>query len=140
MKRTICDPPPPSVAPWAAAAAAVLVLVFASEAAARRLRLSRSKFYATAIAEFLERRQSNALTERLDEVYSRQRARVALEMRHAFAWPSDKDSAQQDKLRDFVNQRLDNVDEFVLFDPSDRTEIEFPRGWQPLQMAAVGPK
>jgi hypothetical protein len=71
---------------------------------------------------------------------ARQRARVALEMRHAFAWPSDKDSAQQDKLRDFVNQRLDNANEFVLFDPADRTEIEFPRGWQPLQMAAVAPK
>ncbi len=49
---------------------------------------------------------------------ARQRVRVALEMRHAFAWPSDKDSAQQDKLRDFVNQRLDNVNEFVLFDSS----------------------
>lgn len=71
---------------------------------------------------------------------ARQRVRVALEMRHAFAWPGDKDSAQQDKLRDFVNQHLDNVNEFVLFDPADRTEIEFPRGWQPLQMAAVGTK
>jgi len=47
-----------------------------AEAAARRLRVSRSKFYATAIAEFLERRQSDAVTERLNEVYSRQRARV----------------------------------------------------------------
>ena len=68
---------------------------------------------------------------------ARQRARVALELRHAFVWPGDNDPAQQDKLRDFVNQRLDNVNEFVLFDPPDRTEIEFPRGWQPLQMAAV---
>ena len=47
-----------------------------AEAAARRLRVSRSKFYGTAIAEFLERRQSDAVTERLNEVYSRQRARV----------------------------------------------------------------
>ena len=67
-------------------------------------------------------------------------ARVALEMHHAFAWPGDNDPAKQDKLRDLVNQRLDNVNELVLFDPSDRTEIEFPRGWQPLQMAAVAPK
>ena len=47
-----------------------------AEAAARRLRVSRSKFYATAIAEFLEQRKSDAVTERLNEVYSRQRARV----------------------------------------------------------------
>lgn len=47
-----------------------------AEAAARRLRVSRSKFYATAIAEFLERRQCDAVTERLNEVYSRQPARV----------------------------------------------------------------
>jgi len=47
-----------------------------AEVAARRLRVSRSKFYATAIAEFLERRQSDAVTERLNEVYSRQRGRV----------------------------------------------------------------
>ena len=47
-----------------------------AEAAARRLRVSRSKFYATAIAEFLERRQSEAVTERLNDVYSRLPARV----------------------------------------------------------------
>ncbi len=71
---------------------------------------------------------------------ARQRARVALEMRHALAWPGDNDPARQDKLRDFVNQRLESVNEFVLFDPSDRTQIEFPRGWQELQMAAVAAK
>ena len=47
-----------------------------AEAAARRLRFSRSKLYATAIAEFLERRQTDAVTERLNEVYSRRSAKV----------------------------------------------------------------
>lgn len=47
-----------------------------AEASARRLRVSRSKVYATAIAEFLERRQSDAVIERLNEMYSRQPARV----------------------------------------------------------------
>ena len=47
-----------------------------AEAAARRLRVSRSQLYATAISEFLNRQQSNAVTERLNEVYSRQPAKV----------------------------------------------------------------
>ena len=40
------------------------------EAAARLLRISRSQLYATAISEFLNRQQRNAITERLNEVYS----------------------------------------------------------------------
>ena len=41
-----------------------------AEATARRLRVSRSQLYATAISEFLNRQQANAVTERLNEVYS----------------------------------------------------------------------
>ena len=37
-----------------------------AEAAARKLRVSRSELYAKAIAEYLERRQSSAITERLN--------------------------------------------------------------------------
>jgi predicted transcriptional regulator len=47
-----------------------------AEAAARRLRVSRSQLYATAISEFLNRQQGNAITERLNEVYSGQPAKV----------------------------------------------------------------
>jgi predicted transcriptional regulator len=47
-----------------------------ADAAARRLRVSRSKLYATAISEFLNRQQGNAVTERLNEVYSRRPATV----------------------------------------------------------------
>lgn len=41
-----------------------------AEATARKLRVSRSQLYAKAIAEFLEREPGNAITERLNEVYS----------------------------------------------------------------------
>jgi hypothetical protein len=41
-----------------------------AEATARRLRVSRSKLYATAIAEFLNGQQENSITERLNDVYS----------------------------------------------------------------------
>lgn len=47
-----------------------------AESAARRLRLSRSELYAKAIAEYLQRRQDDAITERLNAVYSRQPAEL----------------------------------------------------------------
>jgi len=47
-----------------------------AEAAARQLRISRSQFYATAISEFLERCQSSKVTERLNEVYSHELAKL----------------------------------------------------------------
>ena len=47
-----------------------------ADAVARRLRVSRSQLYATAISEFLNRQQRNAVTERLNEVYSRRPAKV----------------------------------------------------------------
>jgi metal-responsive CopG/Arc/MetJ family transcriptional regulator len=47
-----------------------------AEAAARRLRMSRSQLYAAALSEFLERRQSNRITERLNEIYSKESSKV----------------------------------------------------------------
>ena len=45
-----------------------------AEAAARKLRVSRSQLYATALREFLERRRNKNVTERLNEVYSKEPA------------------------------------------------------------------
>ena len=47
-----------------------------AEATSRRLRVSRSELYARAIAEFLKGQQGNAITERLNRVYSRRPAKV----------------------------------------------------------------
>lgn len=47
-----------------------------AEAAARRLRVSRSQLYSKALAEFLDREQASTITERLNEVYSRRVAKV----------------------------------------------------------------
>lgn len=47
-----------------------------AEAAAKRLRISRSKLYATAIARFLKEEASRGVTERLNEVYSKEEARL----------------------------------------------------------------
>lgn len=47
-----------------------------AEATARKLRVSRSELYAKAIAEYLSRQQSNSVTERLNQTYSRSPAKL----------------------------------------------------------------
>jgi metal-responsive CopG/Arc/MetJ family transcriptional regulator len=47
-----------------------------AEATAKKLRVSRSRLYAQAIAEFLERWSSERVTEKLTKVYSNTRAEV----------------------------------------------------------------
>jgi metal-responsive CopG/Arc/MetJ family transcriptional regulator len=47
-----------------------------AEAVARKLRLSRSELYAAAIREYLERRRASNITARLDEIYSKEPARL----------------------------------------------------------------
>lgn len=47
-----------------------------AEAAARRLRVSRSQLYATALSEFLDRNQNDTVIKRLNEIYSRRPAKV----------------------------------------------------------------
>ncbi len=63
-----------------------------AEAAARRLRVSRSRLYATAISEFLDRQKADAITERLNAVYSRRSAEVDPAMQRAQMQSLDKDS------------------------------------------------
>ena len=47
-----------------------------AEAAARRLRVSRSQLYAKALAELLSRQQRDAITDRLNSIYSGRNAKV----------------------------------------------------------------
>jgi hypothetical protein len=63
-----------------------------AEAAARRLQVSRSKLYATAISEFLNRQQEGAVTERLNEVYGRRPAKVDGALHRAQLRSLEKDS------------------------------------------------
>ena len=62
------------------------------EAAARRLDVSRSRLYTIALSEFLERQKSSSITKRLNEVYSRQVAKVPDELHRAQIASLDKDS------------------------------------------------
>lgn len=47
-----------------------------AESAGKRLRVSRSRLYATALAEFLAKHQHRKITERLNEVYSTEDSRL----------------------------------------------------------------
>jgi metal-responsive CopG/Arc/MetJ family transcriptional regulator len=47
-----------------------------AEAAARKLKMSRSQLYATALAEYLERRQTRKITERLNRIYANERSEL----------------------------------------------------------------
>jgi hypothetical protein len=64
---------------------------------------------------------------------ARQSARIAIEITQPFRWPHEDDPAYDDKLRDFVKQRLANVGEFVVFDEAGRCRLELPSAWEELQ-------
>jgi len=49
-----------------------------AEAAARKLKMSRSQLYATALAVYLERRKTSKVTERLNEIYSAEPSKLDL--------------------------------------------------------------
>jgi len=66
---------------------------------------------------------------------ARQQARIALEIAHLFGWPAENDPRFQDKLKELFNQRLTDVQAFVLFDQADRFQIEFPGAWWEFNLA-----
>jgi metal-responsive CopG/Arc/MetJ family transcriptional regulator len=54
-----------------------------ADALAKRLGVSRSELYATAVAEFLAKHQHAKVTERLDQVYGQQSSRLERPLRRA---------------------------------------------------------
>jgi len=56
-----------------------------ADALAKRLGVSRSELYATAVAEFLAKHQEANVTERLDRVYRQQPGRLERPLRRAQA-------------------------------------------------------
>ena len=67
-------------------------LFLLAEATAKKLRVSRSQLYAKAIAEFLEHAQSDYVTERLNEIYSSEPARLDPALHRAQVTTLDKNS------------------------------------------------
>lgn len=63
---------------------------------------------------------------------AKQRARLAIEIPRAFSWPRE-DSHYEEKLKEFVKQRLGAVRGFVLFDEGSHSQIDLPAAWPELQ-------
>ncbi len=63
---------------------------------------------------------------------ARQRARLAIEISRAFPWPRE-DSRYEEKLKEFVKQRLGDIRGFVLFDEASHNQIDLPAVWPELQ-------
>ena len=55
----------------------------AADALAKRLGVSRSELYATAVAEYLAKHRTSKVTERLDQVYAHQSDRLDPTLRRA---------------------------------------------------------
>ena len=72
---------------------------------------------------------------------ARQHARLAIEISQPFAWPKE-DSHYEEKLKEFVKQRLGGVRGFVLFDEASHSQVELPAVWpqlrEPLETQAGG--
>jgi hypothetical protein len=63
---------------------------------------------------------------------ARQRARLAIEIARTFPWPRE-DSHYEEKLKEFVKERLSDVRGFVLFDEASHSQIDLPAAWPQLQ-------
>ncbi|PYT76976.1 MAG: hypothetical protein DMG40_24950 [Acidobacteria bacterium] len=61
-----------------------------------------------------------------------QHTHLGIEISQNFAWPRE-DSHHEERLKEFVRQRLAGVGGFVLFDEADHLQIELPAAWPELQ-------
>ncbi len=62
-------------------------------------------------------------------VPAKQTVRVEVQEQYTFAWPSAFDPGLDDKLKNLVRERLQNIAGFVLFDEMDHWQVELPGGW-----------
>jgi metal-responsive CopG/Arc/MetJ family transcriptional regulator len=62
-----------------------------AEARAKKLRISRSKLYATALSEYLERQRAESVTERLNQVYSEHESKLDPALENAMLQALAKD-------------------------------------------------
>jgi hypothetical protein len=60
---------------------------------------------------------------------AKQRVRIAIEDAISFAWPRESGPGSDDKLKNFVRERLETITGFVLFDEADHFQVELPSGW-----------
>lgn len=64
-----------------------------------------------------------------------QSVRIAIETLQPFVWPAPGDPQLDDKLKDFVKQRLADSEGYILFIEAGRLQVELPNAWP--ELAAV---
>jgi hypothetical protein len=57
-------------------------------------------------------------------VPAKNRTRIALEIGHAFDWPTQRDAAAERQVRQFVADQVAGLEGFVLFDQATRYQID----------------
>jgi hypothetical protein len=62
-------------------------------------------------------------------VPARNRTRIALEISHLFSWPAQRGPAAEHDFNQLVAGDVSGVTGFVLFDQTNRYEIDFPAAW-----------
>ncbi|MGA3293826.1 MAG: hypothetical protein ABSE45_07565 [Candidatus Acidiferrales bacterium] len=68
-------------------------------------------------------------------VPARNQTRIALEIVHPFNWPAQKDAAAERDFNQLVASDSSNLLGFVLFDQTNRYQIELPAAWPGAEQA-----
>jgi hypothetical protein len=72
-------------------------------------------------------------------VPARNRTRIGLEVSHPFNWPMQKGPSAERDVNQLVAGDISSVAGFVLFDQTNRYEIDFPVAWSASQGSSNAP-
>ena len=72
-------------------------------------------------------------------VPARNRTRIALKVSHLFNWPGQSGAYAARQFNQLVTGDVTGVAGFVLFDQTNRYEIDFPAAWPETQASASAP-
>lgn len=72
-------------------------------------------------------------------VPARNRTRIALEVSHLFNWPGQSGAYAEREFNQLVTGDVAGVAGFVLFDQTNRYEIDFPAGWPEMHASSTTP-
>jgi len=72
-------------------------------------------------------------------VPARNRTRIALEVSHLFSWPGQTGAYAEHAFNQLVTGDVASVAGFVLFDQTNRYEIDFPAAWPEIHASSSTP-
>ncbi len=72
-------------------------------------------------------------------VPARNRTRIALKVSHLFNWPGQSGAYAERQFNQLVTGDINGVAGFVLFDQTNRYEIDFPAAWPEIHASSSAP-